>query len=153
MLPSLSATVRYIVSPSFSLPAGTEDALLVILIAGINFMNLATARASKRAKEVGIRKVSGATRSMLITQFLMESVIQSVIALFLALIMVELFLPYFNNVMESNLTLTGQGFITTLGVALLITVGYGLFSGSYPAFFLSAFKPVSVLKGDVSKSK
>ena len=73
-------------------------ALLVLLIAGINFMNLSTARSAKRAKEVGIRKVSGATRGMLISQFLMESVIQSIIALFLAFIMVELFLPGFNNV-------------------------------------------------------
>jgi len=128
-------------------------ALLVIIIAGINFMNLATARSAKRAKEVGIRKVSGATRPMLIRQFLMESVIQSLIALFLAFIMVELFLPLFNNVMDSNLTLIDSNFGKTLGVALLITVGYGLFSGSYPAFFLSSFQPVSVLKGDVSKSR
>jgi len=128
-------------------------ALLVIIIAGINFMNLATARSAKRAKEVGIRKVSGASRPMLVRQFLMESVIQSLIALFLAFIMVELFLPLFNNVMESDLSLINSNFGMTLIFALIITVGYGLFSGSYPAFFLSAFQPVSVLKGDVSKSK
>ncbi|MCP4123611.1 MAG: FtsX-like permease family protein [Bacteroidetes bacterium] len=128
-------------------------ALMVIIIAGINFMNLSTARSAKRAKEVGIRKVSGATRPMLIRQFLIESIIQSLIALFLAFIMVELFLPMFNNVMESNLMLIDSNFGMTLLFALIITIGYGLFSGSYPAFFLSAFQPVSVLKGDVSKSK
>ena len=128
-------------------------ALLVLLIAGINFMNLSTARSAKRAKEVGIRKVSGASRSMLISQFLMESVIQSIIALFLAFIMVELFLPGFNNVMDTNLSLFNDHFWITLGFALTITILYGLFSGSYPAFFLSAFQPVTVLKGDMSKTK
>jgi putative ABC transport system permease protein len=128
-------------------------ALLVIVIAGINFMNLATARSSKRAKEVGIRKVAGADRGMLIRQFLIESVIQSVIALFLAFIMVELLLPAFNNIMQSDLILFNDHFLTTLGFGLAITVAYGLFSGSYPAFFLSAFQPVKVLKGDMSKSR
>lgn len=128
-------------------------AFLVILIAGINFMNLSTARSAKRAKEVGIRKVSGATRPMLIGQFLMESVIQSLIALFLAFIMVELFMPAFNNIMAVELSLFNDHFTTTLLFALGITVAYGLFSGSYPAFFLSGFKPVSVLKGDMSKTK
>ena len=128
-------------------------AVLVLLIAGINFMNLSTARSAKRAKEVGIRKVSGASRGMLISQFLMESVIQSIIALFLAFIMVELFLPGFNNVMETNLALFNDHFWITLGFALTITIFYGLFSGSYPAFFLSAFQPVTVLKGDMSKTK
>ena len=114
-------------------------ALLVLLIAGINFMNLSTARSAKRAKEVGIRKVSGASRGMLISQFLMESVIQSVIALFLAFIMVELFLPGFNNVMETELALFNDHFWITLGFALTITILYGLFSGSYPAFFPFSF--------------
>ena len=80
-------------------------ALLVILIAGINFMNLSTARSGKRAKEVGVRKVSGASRNMLIFQFLTESIIQSFLALFLAFILVELFIPGFNNVMDTNLYL------------------------------------------------
>ncbi len=128
-------------------------AFLVLLIAGINFMNLATARSAKRAKEVGIRKVSGATRGMLIRQFLMESVIQSFIALFLALILVELFLSGFNNIMDSNLSLINDHFFKTLAFALGVTLLYGLFSGSYPAFFLSRFQPVSVLKGDMSKTK
>ena len=128
-------------------------ALLVILIAGINFMNLSTARAGKRAKEVGVRKVSGASRKMLIFQFLTESVIQSVLALFLAFILVELFLPGFNNIMETNLSLFNGHFGTTVLFALIVTLFYGLFAGSYPAFFLSAFQPISVLKGDLTKTK
>jgi putative ABC transport system permease protein len=128
-------------------------ALLVILIAGINFMNLSTARAGKRAKEVGVRKVTGASRKMLIVQFLTESVIQSFIALFLAFILVELFLPGFNNILETNLTLFNDHVGKTIGFALLVTLFYGLFAGSYPAFFLSAFKPIAVLKGDLTKTK
>lgn len=128
-------------------------AILVILIAGINFMNLSTARSSKRAKEVGVRKVSGASRKMLIGQFLMESIIQSFIALFLALILVELFIPGFNNVMETQITLFDDKLSQTLLFSLLITLLYGVFAGSYPAFFLSSFQPVSVLKGDFTKTK
>lgn len=128
-------------------------ALLVILIAGINFMNLSTARSGKRAKEVGVRKVTGASRKMLIVQFLTESVIQSFIALFLAFILVELFLPGFNNVMETNLNLVNDYFGQTVLFSLLVTLFYGLFAGSYPAFFLSGFQPASVLKGDFTKTK
>jgi len=128
-------------------------ALLVILIAGINFMNLSTARAGKRAKEVGIRKVSGASRGMLIGQFLTESIIQSFIALFLAFILVELFLPGFNNIMETDLYLFNNYLGKTILFSLIITLFYGLFAGSYPAFFLSAFQPIAVLKGDLTKTK
>ena len=128
-------------------------ALLVILIAGINFMNLSTARSGKRAKEVGVRKVTGASRKMLIFQFLTESVIQSFIALFLAFILVELFITGFNNVMESNLNLFNDHLGQTILFALFVTLFYGLFAGSYPAFFLSKFQPVDVLKGDFTKTK
>ncbi len=128
-------------------------AILVIIIAGINFMNLSTARSGKRAKEVGIRKVSGASRNMLIFQFLIESIIQSFIALFLAYILVELLLPGFNNVLETNISLFNGYFNQTLLFSIIITFFYGLFAGSYPAFFLSSFKPISVLKGDFTKSK
>lgn len=128
-------------------------ALLVILIAGINFMNLSTARSGKRAKEVGVRKVSGASRKMLIFQFLTESVIQSFLALFLALVLVELFLPGFNNIMETELSFFNGQFGTTILFAAVVTLFYGLFAGSYPAFFLSAFQPISVLKGDLTKTK
>jgi putative ABC transport system permease protein len=128
-------------------------ALLVMIIAGINFMNLSTARSGKRAKEVGVRKVTGATRKMLISQFLTESIIQSFIALFLAYILVELFLPGFNNILETNISLFNAHLRQTIIFSLLITLLYGLFAGSYPAFFLSAFKPIAVLKGDFTKTK
>ncbi len=128
-------------------------ALLVILIAGINFMNLSTARSGKRAKEVGVRKVSGASRKMLVVQFLTESVIQSFIALFLAFILVELFLPGFNNVLETNLKLFNDHLGQTILFSLFVTLFYGLFAGSYPAFFLSGFQPAAVLKGDFTKTK
>jgi len=128
-------------------------ALLVILIAGINFMNLATARSGKRAKEVGVRKVIGASKKMLVTQFLIESVIQSFLALFLAFILVELFLPGFNNIMETNLNLFNNHLNQTILFSLGVTLIYGMFAGSYPAFFLSAFQPVAVLKGDFTKTK
>ena len=128
-------------------------ALLVILIAGINFMNLSTARSGKRAKEVGVRKVIGASRKMLIVQFLTESVIQSFIALFLAFILVELFLPGFNNVMETDLYLFNDYLGQTIGFSLIVTLFYGLIAGSYPAFFLSGFQPADVLKGDFTKTK
>ena len=128
-------------------------AILVLVIAGINFMNLSTARSGKRAKEVGVRKVSGASKSMLVTQFMTESVLQSFIALFVAFILVELFLPGFNNVMQTDLRLFNDHLGQTIGFSLLVTLLYGLFAGSYPAFFLSGFKPISVLKGDLTKTK
>ena len=128
-------------------------ALLVLIIAGINFMNLSTARSAKRAKEVGVRKVSGASRKMLITQFLTESVIQSFIALFIAFILLELFIPGFNNVMGINLNLFNDHFSQTILFGFALTILYGLFAGSYPALFLSSFKPITILKGDFSKTK
>lgn len=128
-------------------------AILVIIIAGINFMNLSTARSGKRAKEVGVRKVTGASRKMLIVQFLTESIIQSFIALFFAYILVELFLPGFNKVMDTNLSLFNNYLRQTILFSLSVTIFYGLFAGSYPAFFLSGFQPVAVLKGDLTKTK
>ena len=90
---------------------------------------------------------------MLITQFLLESVIQSLIALFVALILVELFIPGFNNIMETKISLFNENLSQTLFFSFLITLFYGLFAGSYPAFFLSSFQPVNVLKGDFTKTK
>jgi len=128
-------------------------ALLVIIIAGINFMNLSTARSGKRAKEVGVRKVSGASKKMLVTQFLIESIIQSFISVFLAFILVELFLPGFNNILETELYLFNSHLSQTIVFSLIVTIFYGLFAGSYPAFFLSSFQPIAVLKGDFTKTK
>ena len=123
----------------------------ILLIAGINFMNLATARSASRAKEVGVRKVLGSPQSSLIGQFLTESVLLSVIAFGLATGCAYGLLPYFNQLAVKEMTmpfLTDPWLIPALLVGALLV---GLLAGSYPAFFLSAFRPIRVLKGDVSR--
>jgi putative ABC transport system permease protein len=121
-------------------------AVFLILIASINFMNLSTASAAKRATEVGIRKAAGAEKKQLIWQFLTESFLTTLMALILAVVLVELFLPAFNNLAGKDLQMLSLGPLRiTLGL-LLIGVFVGFASGSYPAFFLSTFKPVDVLK-------
>ncbi len=118
----------------------------VLLIACINFMNLSTARSEKRAKEVGIRKVAGARKGALIAQFIGESVLLSVFAGLLALAIVQLALPAFNTLTDKKLALDYASpllWLTGIGFVLFT----GMLAGSYPAFFLSAMKPVRVLKG------
>ncbi|MFD2935888.1 ABC transporter permease [Spirosoma flavum] len=121
-------------------------ALFILLIACINFMNLATAQSAMRAKEVGVRKVVGALRSSLIGQFLSESVLTSLLAVVLALGLVWGVLPTFNTVFDKHLTLNLAEPILWLiiGVLVLIT---GFLSGSYPALFLSSLQPIKILKG------
>ena len=121
-------------------------ALFILVVACINFMNLATARSARRAKEVGLRKVVGAGRQQLILQFLGESVLISFISVVLAIGIVWGLLPAFNSLAgkELNLELFEGGLLITLFSIALFT---GLISGSYPALFLSGFKPISVLKG------
>ena len=121
-------------------------AIFLILIASINFMNLATASAARRATEVGIRKVAGAEKKKLIWQFLAESFLISVMALILAVVLVELFLPGFNRIAGKGLQLKSLGTLRLLGGLLFIGMFVGFASGSYPAFFLSSFKPTDVLK-------
>jgi putative ABC transport system permease protein len=118
----------------------------VLLLACINFMNLSTARSEKRAKEVGIRKTVGSLRGQLITQFLSESILLAVIALGFALVLAQVSLPFFNNLAAKQMSIpwTSPVFITA---TLCFTVFTGLLAGSYPAFYLSAFQPVKVLKG------
>jgi putative ABC transport system permease protein len=118
-------------------------ALFMLLIACINFMNLATAGASKRAKEVGVRKVLGSAKGQLVVQFLIESILLSLFALLLALVFVRGALPIFNELAGKSLSLQ----YTALPCLLLFGLFVGVLAGSYPAFFLSSFKPVSVLKG------
>ncbi|PSR56716.1 ABC transporter permease [Adhaeribacter arboris] len=121
-------------------------AVFILAVACINFMNLATARSTRRAKEVGLRKVIGAQRHQLIGQFLGESLIISFLALLLALILVWALLPSFNHLANKDLTINfqdGKLIVRLLGIALIT----GLLSGSYPAIFLSGFQPVKVLKG------
>jgi len=127
----------------FSIIAG-----FVLLIACINFMNLATARSANRAREIGMRKVVGALRKNLILQFIGESILLSLFAVLISILFVLLLLPVFNTIAGKEIQLNAlfnSRFI--LGI-LLITIITGLVSGSYPALFLSGFKPVKVLKGN-----
>lgn len=124
-------------------------ALMLIVIAAINYMNLSTARASNRAKEVGLRKVAGSTKRMLVRQFLTESVIMAFMALILAVIIVQVLLPYFNNLINTSLTLNYIDQWYYIPVLLALALLIGLLAGSYPAFYLAAFRPTSVLSGDV----
>ncbi len=121
-------------------------AIFILLIACINFMNLTTARSVKRAKEIGVRKVVGAVRGVLIRQFIGEAVLLSFLALLLALLVVTLLMPAFNSLTGKVLSLPTNetGFwIIIIGLALIT----GIISGSYPALFLSSFQPIKVLKG------
>lgn len=123
-------------------------AILILVVACINFMNLATARSARRAKEIGLRKVAGAVRGQLILQFLSESVFISFLSLLLAIAIVSLFLPVFNELANKKLSfdvLDAKLWLSLFGIAMLT----GLISGSYPALFLSGFNPVKVLKGNV----
>jgi putative ABC transport system permease protein len=118
----------------------------VLLLACINFMNLSTARSEKRAKEVGIRKTIGSMRTQLIGQFLSESLLISFLALLFALSMAQLSISFFNGIADKNMSIpwtTPLFWLMTIGFACIT----GIISGSYPAFYLSAFEPVKVLKG------
>jgi len=123
-------------------------AIFILLIACINFMNLSTARASRRNKEVGIKKAIGAQRQSLVFQYLSESILMTFLALITGLILVQLFLPQFNTITQKQLTLDfNTSFVLIL---LLITVITGLVAGSYPAIYLSGFNTIALLKGKLS---
>jgi putative ABC transport system permease protein len=125
-------------------------AAFILLIACVNFMNLSTARSSNRAKEVGVRKVLGSLRGHLITQFMAESILISFISMLLALGFAWLLLPYFNQMASKEMSL---GLFSRAWLApglLVLVVVVGVLAGSYPAFFLSAFRPIAVLKGNLS---
>jgi len=128
-------------------------ALIVLIIACVNFINLSTARSAERAKEVGIRKSIGAHRFQLAIQFLGETVIISFMALLLAIILVELALPYINNLSERDITLPLFNSLGFIAVIFGGTVIIGLISGIYPALYLSSFQAVKVLKGSVQVGK
>ncbi len=126
-------------------------ALFILILACINFMNLSTARALKRAKEVGIRKVTGSQRTNLIAQFLFESLVLSFTAAFLAVIFVGSFLPQFNQISGKNFTwsnLFDGGVLLSLAVLILIA---GFLAGLYPAFSLSSFQPIAGLKQELTR--
>ena len=122
-------------------------AVLILIVACINFTNMATAQSASRAKEVGIRKLVGAQKPMLVSQFLFESFLLTSLAFLVAAILVKLLIPYFNNLIQLQVN---TAFLTTWKVIPLIVLFIiitGLLAGSYPAFYLAAFRPISILKG------
>ena len=127
-------------------------ALFILLIACFNFMNLSTARASKRAKEIGLKKAIGSSKPQLIWQFLFESILVSFIAINFAIILVQLFIPEFNNILGQRLQLdyTDCKFLSIMLSVVLFT---GLFAGAYPAFYITSYKTIEVLKGVTSSGK
>ena len=130
----------------------TVIAVFILLIACINFMNLATARSERRAREVGIRKSVGSSRRELVAQFLGESIFISIIAFLVAVLLTELALPFYNELVDKELSIdytSGAFWLASLGVILFT----GIVAGSYPALYLSSFQPVKVLKGKVRAGK
>ncbi len=122
-------------------------ALIILSIACINFMNLATARAASRAKEVGIRKVLGAQRTKLIGQFLGESFMYALLSFAFGVLLARLFLSYFSSLAGKTISLNTLAMPTMYAILVAVVLFVGLVAGSYPAFFLSAFKPISALRG------
>ena len=121
-------------------------AIFMLIVACINFINLSTAGASKRAKEVGVRKVAGSGKLQLISQFLSESILITFFALFIAFALVQLALPAFNNISGKHLSFDVKPIFAFIGLGLLV----GVVAGIYPAFYLSSFKPIAVLKGKLT---
>lgn len=126
-------------------------AVFILLMACVNFINLSTARSSNRAREVGVRKTLGSPRISLIIQFLAESLILTLIAAFVAIIAAWLLLPVFNSLSGKGLTITWHTFRWLLPCVLFSVIVVGIVAGAYPAFFLSGFRPVDVLKGRISR--
>ncbi len=121
-------------------------AVLILIIACINFMNLSTAHANKRAKEVSLRKTVGAHTNQLKVQFIQESMLLAVFALFCAIVLISIFIPGYNNIFDDNLSLNSLLHVNTLGILLGTTLIVGFLSGLYPAFFLTKFEPAGILK-------
>jgi len=124
-------------------------AIFILLLACVNFMNLATARYANRAKEVGVRKIVGAERKILIRQFLGESLFISFISLCTAVVLAELFLPVFNNLIGKELDLIYSNNWGVIVGLIVLGIFVGMISGSYPAFFLTSFNPLDVIKGSL----
>jgi putative ABC transport system permease protein len=127
-------------------------AVFILLIACINFMNLSTARSVIRSKEVGIRKVLGSNKSQLVKQFLAESILLTLISVIAAIALVEIFLPSFNSLAGKELHTSYFNNFLAIPALIAAVLIVGLIAGSYPAFFLSSFKPVTVLKGKLNGS-
>ena len=125
-------------------------AVLILVIACFNFMNLSTALAGRRSLEVGVRKTMGANKKQLVSQFLTESFILAVISFVMALLIIEVILPYYNTFANKSLSLLTLGKTENLLILLIIIIGTGIIAGLYPAFYLSSFKPIAVLKGKMN---
>ncbi|MCF7794610.1 MAG: ABC transporter permease [Candidatus Cloacimonetes bacterium] len=128
-------------------------ALFVLVIACINFINLATANASIRAKEIGMRKTIGSNRKQIVMQFLLESVILCFIAVLLSVSVLEMIRPYFGDIFGTYIDLSYLNLWQMTGIIMLFPIVVGILAGSYPAFYLSGLKPVNVLKSGIYKSK
>lgn len=126
-------------------------AFFMLIIACINYMNLATARAARRAKEIGVRKVTGSTKPQLMAQFLLESTVTALFALLLSIGLVALLLPMFNSLSGKNISFGALMQPGTFLILLLIILFVGFVGGSYPALYLSGFDPIHILKGNLSK--
>lgn len=126
-------------------------AVLLVVIACINFMNLATARSAERAREVGVRKTMGSMKGQLVAQFLSESVLISLLATGLAVVIIQVALPFFSQLTEKNLTFQFNPVLAAGLLALALLVGF--LAGSYPAFMLSGFDPVVVMKGNFTGNR
>lgn len=126
-------------------------AIFILVNACINFTNLSTARSAGRAKEVGLRKVFGSQRSSLIIQFLSESVFISLVAVIIAIILVQLALPAFGDLVNQKFDINTKQFLLLSPILLVFAVITGIIAGGYPAFYLSGFKPTEVLKGKLNK--
>lgn len=125
-------------------------AVLILVIAGINYMNLSTARSAGRSKEVGIRKVVGSTKKSLINQFLFESMVLTFLSLLIGIMIVELLINIFNNIIHLDLQVNYLDWFTIPGLVFLAII-MGFISGTYPAFFLASFRPVAVLTGSLQR--
>ncbi|MBN1996636.1 ABC transporter permease [candidate division KSB1 bacterium] len=123
----------------------------ILVIAGINFINLSTAKSANRAKEVGLRKTIGSNKANLIGQFLTESVLYSILSFVSGMLLAYLFLPYFNMLSAKSLTVPWAEWWRVLPLFVFFSVIIGILAGFYPSFYLSSFKPVSVLKGNLSR--
>ncbi|MHC1704890.1 MAG: FtsX-like permease family protein [Tenuifilaceae bacterium] len=149
--PEVSQEAKAANDPKYLLIFGSI-AFLIILIASINFMNLSTAQAARRAKEVGIKKVSGSSRSMLVWQFISESIILAFISLLFAVLIVKLSIPFFNDLLKADFEFNILESWVTIPILIVVSIFVGLLAGSYPAFYLSSFNPYAVLKGTLKNS-
>jgi len=128
-------------------------AVFILLIACINFMNLSTAKAAKRATEIGVRKTLGAPRSTLIRQIFGDAIFTVVIAIVISFILVQFSLPIFNRLTDKNISIGAESIPFLLLAALSLTIVAGMLAGGYPAFYLTSFRPTQVLKGKVNTGR